>query len=160
MSESKTPVCDANRVDVGWIIFTHNSNREFVPLEKARELELELNEARKELAHQIDMSCQCEVALRSQLTAAQQEIEDLKRTCAELVTDGNAITLAQSLQQKCEELMELRKDKERLDWLSNPDKCYFIEIQSQPNGDYIYCSHPFQQDVRQAIDSAMEKGKG
>jgi hypothetical protein len=45
------------------------------------------------------------------------ELEDACRTCAELVTDGNAVTLAQSLQRAAAENARLREDKARLDWL-------------------------------------------
>lgn len=43
----------------------------------------------------------------------EREIADLTRTLNELVTDGNAVTLAESLQRKCAELDAAREDSEK-----------------------------------------------
>ena len=50
---------------------------------------------------------------------------------------------------------ELKRDKERLDWLCDPAKVYFVQIQSQPSGDYVFRSGPTL--LRSVIDAAREK---
>jgi hypothetical protein len=53
------------------------------------------------------------------------ELEDARRTCAELVTDGNAITLAQSLQRAAAENARLREDlRELLGYIREPLSAY------------------------------------
>lgn len=53
------------------------------------------------------------------------------------------------------EVEELRRDKVRLDWLENPDAVYFVEVQTEPHGEYIHRSHP--PGLRQAIDAALNQ---
>lgn len=44
----------------------------------------------------------------------ERELSDCRRTCAELVTDGNAVTLAESLQRKCAELSAANERNKQL----------------------------------------------
>lgn len=80
MSESKTPT--PRTYAVAFEVFTKEyGNIEVVPLEDARTLELELNEAREEIIKLEQSQCSTWFVekLRSQLTTAQQEIAELKR---------------------------------------------------------------------------------
>lgn len=48
------------------------------------------------------------VAAEAENAKLREERDKARRTCAELVTDGNAVTLAESLQRKCAELAEAK----------------------------------------------------
>lgn len=75
----------------------------------ARILEAELGEANKANSELVDIHTDT----ICQLTAARAELEQARRTCAELVTDSNAITLATSLHKMEKERDEARVDAER-----------------------------------------------
>ena len=61
---------------------------------------------------------------------------------------------------------EARRDAERYRWLKS-DRCYWVEIRSQPSGDLIFQGqhgHAFwhysgKAEMDDVIDSAMRKGK-
>jgi hypothetical protein len=55
------------------------------------------------------------------------------------------------------ELAALRRDKARLDWLADSDKCYYWTFQPQPDGREFEFGTPFD-DIRDALDAAMEEG--
>jgi hypothetical protein len=52
-----------------------------------------------------------------------------------------------------------KKDSERLDWLES-DGCYWVEICSEPHGDYVFRDHPSANTIRAAIDKARNQAKG
>ena len=83
-----------------------------------------------------------------ELDAVRAELADTRRTCAELVTDGNALTLAVSLQRKCLESEEAKMDVVRMEWLQRLD-C------DSPHWHALADSV----DPRTVIDDAMEAGK-
>jgi len=129
----------------------------------ARQLERELNEANRSSALDRQLLATNKLitpsllehyeSLEQQLTTALDRVKSLEATCAELVTDGNAITLAENLHKMEARVKELEKDKERLDWLNkavfSPDNTVWIDGINLANSVNIY----------QAIDSAIQQEK-
>ena len=93
--------------------------------------------------------------LERENAALRAKLADAHRTMDELVTDANAITLAQSLQRKCAELDQLRADKARLDWLEAQD-CWIGLMGEYDVSPRIAAGGAYAQSVRATIDAAME----
>ena len=54
------------------------------------------------------------------------------------------------------ELTAARADAERLDWLEDKTKCYWVAIQRQPDAEHIFSGHG--KLIRAAIDEAIRRG--
>jgi hypothetical protein len=82
----------------------------------------------------------------------ERELADCRRTCAELVTDGNAVTLAQSVQRLSAENANLREDKARL------DSGIIRLVHRDEFGESSPCVHTAL-DLRAAIDQARQSDR-
>lgn len=104
------------------------------------------------------------------LSETERERDDLKRKLAEAEAERDALCAAapqylRSFTHERDALLAeiagLREDKERLDWLENHDKCYWVEIQSEPHGGHVYKGHPGISEImiREAITAAIAQQK-
>lgn len=53
--------------------------------------------------------------------------------------------------------IEDRRDAERLDWLEDIGRCYWVTVQTRPHGGYLFSGQG--PALRSAIDRAMAEGR-
>ena len=56
------------------------------------------------------------------------------------------------------ELERVRKDAERLDWMEDVSKCYWVQVDAQPDGHTVRAGQGT--GLRAAIDAAIAQGRG
>jgi hypothetical protein len=89
----------------------------------------------------------------------------LRKAAAEIAAAGHAgwgntcLQAAEALDTHHAEIAEALKDKVRMDWLCS-DEVHWIEIQSNPRGDYVYVGTDDRTPLRRKIDAATQEGEG
>ena len=150
-----------------------------VPVETARFLEQQLNEVRVELENTRQElailrlfdsdkdEAGCEIAkLQTELarvTAERDEaVADYERLTgilnARFPQRDNGSLPDWKIEDVLVENSALRRDKERLDWLEDKERCYYAYVQAQPDARYIWLGSGA--GLREAIDVAMAKEGG
>jgi len=88
-------------------------------------------------------------ALLAANAALQARLADVERYHGEAVQREVALR---------EQVARMEADAARLDWLEDRGRCYCVEVQSQPSGDYIY-PNGGRSTLRAAIDTARAGGE-
>lgn len=53
--------------------------------------------------------------------------------------------------------LSMGEDTARLDWMADNSKCYWVEVQSQPRGEYVYRGGGY--GLRDALDEVMSAAR-
>lgn len=86
-------------------------------------------------------------AEREALAEKNEELDAVVNRLAEFVASiSDCLTAAKT------ELAALRADAERLSYMEDADRCYWVSVQSQPHGSHIFSGQG--RGLRSAIDAA------